>query len=88
MLRSWFAPLMSVSSHAPVHALTCFFTHHIGFGCFVSLFPCYVIHTHLVQCFFPSKASRIPSTLQRNDLYMYNNDCGSPLPEELARPRK
>ena len=55
-----------VSFHGSFYALTCFFTHHIGFGCFVSLFPYYGFRTHLAQR-FPQRITLALGTPMRHD---------------------
>jgi len=74
MLRSWFSYSHFVTLRGPFDALTGFFTHHIGFGCFVSLFHYYDVHTHPQSNVFPlqsTRALRIPSTIYWNDLWQW-----------------
>ena len=47
-----------------------FFTHHVGFGCFVSLFPYYGTHTYLV--FFPQTLRQLSIVNKHGTTY--NND--------------
>ena len=62
--------LFSVSFHEPFYASACFFTHHVDFGCFVSLFPYYGTRTRLARRFISANRPvlRTPSTIQQNDL--------------------